>query len=182
MEEIGSKASSSASETQPEAAPPPWRRDFPIDWPQDEYVARRDFVKFTVLVSAAFTLGQFWILAQNFLRLRQGLPPVTEVAQADALPVGRSLLFAYPTRDDPAVLVRLDETTYIAYDQRCTHLSCPVIAQPQASRFICPCHEGVYDLASGRPLAGPPRRPLRRITLDIRAGRIYATGVEASTV
>ena len=24
---------------------PKWRRDFPIDWPQDEYVSRRDLVK-----------------------------------------------------------------------------------------------------------------------------------------
>ena len=37
---------------------PAWRQDFPIDWPQDLYVERRDFMKFLVLTSAAFTLGQ----------------------------------------------------------------------------------------------------------------------------
>ena len=34
----------------PDGAPyseqPQWRNDFPIDWPQDELVARRDFTKF----------------------------------------------------------------------------------------------------------------------------------------
>src|SRR5579875_3286117 len=31
--------------------PPAWRQDFPIDWPQDHYVARRDFTKFLVLTA-----------------------------------------------------------------------------------------------------------------------------------
>ena len=38
--------------------PPKWRRDFPIDSPQDQYVARRDFMKFMVLTSLAFAVGQ----------------------------------------------------------------------------------------------------------------------------
>ena len=32
---------------------PKWRQDFPIDWAQDEYVSRRDLVKFMVLTSTA---------------------------------------------------------------------------------------------------------------------------------
>ena len=35
-----------------------------------------------------------------------------------------------------------------------------------------------FDLTSGDPTAGPPRRPLPRIHLQIRDGAIYATGVE----
>jgi hypothetical protein len=45
---------------------PAWRQDFPIDWPQDLYVERRDFLKFMVLTSAAFTAGPLWIAAQNW--------------------------------------------------------------------------------------------------------------------
>ena len=41
----------------PADAQPAWRQDFPIDWPQDLYVERRDFMKFLVLTSAAFTRG-----------------------------------------------------------------------------------------------------------------------------
>ena len=52
----------------PSQAQPAWRQDFPIDWPQDLYVERRDFLKFMVLTSAAFTVGQLWIAAQ---KLRQ---------------------------------------------------------------------------------------------------------------
>ena len=39
------------------AEQPKWRRDFPIDWAQDEYVSRRELVKFMVLTSAALTVG-----------------------------------------------------------------------------------------------------------------------------
>ena len=42
---------------------PAWRRDFPIDWPQDHDVERRDFVKFLTLTSFAFVAGQLWIAA-----------------------------------------------------------------------------------------------------------------------
>src|SRR5215813_6492737 len=59
---------------------PQWRKDFPIDWPQDHYVSRRDFAKFLVLTSLAFTVGQFWIVIQNFLRSRRGELPLQRIA------------------------------------------------------------------------------------------------------
>jgi hypothetical protein len=55
---------------------PQWRKDFPVDWPQDHYVARRDFAKFMVLTSLAFVVGQLWIGVQNTWRRRRGAPPI----------------------------------------------------------------------------------------------------------
>lgn len=159
---------------------PRWRRDFPIDWPQDEYVSRRDFTRFMVLTSLAFTVGQFWILLQNSWRRAQGQLPIVAIGEVDAIPIGGSQTFAYPTEDDPCILVRLDETTFVAYDQLCTHLLCPVIPQAEFGQLHCPCHEGHFDLATGRPIAGPPQRPLARITLEIRDGTLYATGKRQS--
>src|SRR5215831_5353682 len=49
----------------PPDAQPRWRQDFPIDWPADQYVARRDFARFLVLTSAAFAAGQAWIAARQ---------------------------------------------------------------------------------------------------------------------
>jgi nitrite reductase/ring-hydroxylating ferredoxin subunit len=161
---------------------PRWRQDFPIDWPQDHYVARRDFTKFMVLTSLAFTVGQFWIVLQNFLRQRRGELPVRQIAQVSQLPVGRSLVFAYPEAHDTNLLVRTGEQTFVAFSQKCTHLSCAVVPEPEKNRFFCPCHAGAFDLTSGRPIAGPPRRPLPRVKLEVRGGAIYATGVEATTI
>jgi Rieske Fe-S protein len=162
----------------PEADQPRWRQDFPIDWPQDDYISRRDFTKFMVLTSLAFTVGQFWILIQNFLRRQRGELPVQEIASLQQFPAGGSLVFAYPEPHHPRILVRLDETSFVAYDQLCTHLSCPVIPQPEVGHLHCPCHEGLFDLRSGQPLAGPPRRSLPRVKLEIRGDKIYAIGVE----
>src|SRR4051794_22816141 len=59
-----------APDHRPSALQPRWRRDFPIDWPEDGYVARRDFVKFLVLTSVAFVAGQAWIAAKSLLGRR----------------------------------------------------------------------------------------------------------------
>jgi Rieske Fe-S protein len=78
--------------------------------------------------------------------------------------------------------VRLAENEWVAYSQKCTHLSCAVIPKPAEGVFLCPCHEGRFDLRSGRPTAGPPRRPLGRITLEVRGRDLFATGVEWRTI
>ncbi|HKZ81115.1 MAG TPA: Rieske 2Fe-2S domain-containing protein [Pyrinomonadaceae bacterium] len=160
---------------------PKWRQDFPTDWPQDHYVARRDFTKFMVLISLAFTTGQFWLVLKNYLRKREGQLPPQEIATVEQVPIGGALPFAYPEAHDSCLLLRTGEKSFIAFSQKCTHLSCAVLPQPDQGRFYCPCHEGSFDLATGEPLAGPPQRPLPRISLEVRGGTIYALGVELRT-
>lgn len=161
----------------PEEEQPVWRRDFPIDTPQDDYIARRDFTKFLVMTSLAFTVGQFWIAAENMLRTRRGQPPMREVAAIDALPVGGSLTFEYPAEHDTCLLIRTGERSFVAYSQKCTHLSCPVKPNTEHGTLHCPCHEGTFDMSTGRPISGPPRRPLPEVELALRNGRVYATGI-----
>ena len=161
---------------------PAWRQDFPIDWPQDLYVERRDFMKFLVLTSAAFTLGQVTIGVQNWYRKRSGHPPIRRIASVDEIAVGAAVSFTYPEEHEPCLLVRLTSSEFVAFNQKCTHLSCAVIPRPADGSFVCPCHEGRFDLRTGAPMAGPPRRPLTRIVLDIRGRDIYAVAVEERTV
>ena len=161
---------------------PRWRKDFPIDWPQDHYVARRDFTKFLCLTSFAFVVGQFTIAFQNWRRRRRGELPLKRVASIGDIPVGGTIVFHYPESSDPCLLLRTGENEYLAYDQKCTHLACAVTPDFKKNQLVCPCHKGYFDIATGRPLAGPPRRPLPQITLQMRGNDIYATGVERSTV
>ncbi len=171
-----------APDGRPHEAQPKWRRDFPIDTPQDLYVARRDFMKFMVLTSFAFTVGQFWIAAQNWFRRRRGLPETRRIASLSSIPVGGALTFVYPEDTDRCILIRPGPDVLVAFSQQCTHLSCAVVPQPEHNRLFCPCHEGAFDLQSGRPIAGPPNRPLTRVLLDVRGGDIYASGIELRTV
>jgi nitrite reductase/ring-hydroxylating ferredoxin subunit len=157
---------------------PKWRQDFPIDTPQDGYVARRDFTKFMGLTSLAFVAGQFWIALQNRWRRTRGRLPIVAVGQLDELSVGQALTFHYPTDTDPAILLRPDADTLLAYSSQCTHLQCPVLPEIESGRLHCPCHAGYFDLRTGTPTAGPPRRPLPRISLQVRDGAIYASGFE----
>ena len=160
---------------------PKWRRDFPIDVPQDHYVARRDFTKFMVLTSFAFVAGHITIGVQPAIRTARGKPPKAVVGKVNDLPIGETRRFEYPHAGDFCVLVRLTESDFVAYDQKCTHLSCAVQPEVERDQFACPCHHGFFDLKTGRPLSGPPRRPLPRVALPIKNGTIYATGIEVST-
>lgn len=171
-----------APDFRPRDEQPAWRQDFPIDWPDDHYVERRDFVKFLVLTSAAFVAGQAWILVQHLRRRLVPDPPGVRIASLDDLAVGGALAFNYPSEHDPCLLVRVSESEAVAFGQKCTHLACAVIPRPAENVFYCPCHEGKFDLRTGSPVAGPPRRPLSRVRLEVRGRDIYATGVEVATL
>jgi Rieske Fe-S protein len=162
------------------AGQPRWRRDFPIDWPEDDYVSRRDLVKFIVLTSAAFAAGQSWLVVKSWSGGSGGAEPAVAVATVDELPVGGAKTFAYPEGSPPRLLVRTGPETFVAYDRQCTHLLCPVVPAVERGQLHCPCHNGWFELETGRPLAGPPRRPLTRVLLDVRERTVYATGLEES--
>jgi len=159
---------------------PKWRRDFPIDSAQDEYISHRDLIKFMVLTSAAFVVGQLSIVLKSLFGGREAAAPGLPVARVDELAVGGAKTFHYPEGSPPRLLVRTAEAEFVAYDQQCTHLLCPVVPAFEQGKLHCPCHNGWFDLSTGQPLAGPPRRPLPRILLEVRDGTVYATGVEAS--
>ena len=160
---------------------PKWRKDFPIDTAQDNYVARRDFTKFMVLISGSFVAGQGWI-ALKTLKGKRADGGARAIARVDEIAVGQAAMFSYPEEHDTCLLVRAGEDEFLAYSNKCSHLACAVTPEFETGRLLCPCHHGSFDLATGRPLAGPPRRPLNRIILEVRDGTIYATGVEERTV
>ncbi len=161
---------------------PKWRRDFAIDWPEDHFVSRRDFARFLVLTSAAFVAGQAWIAAKQLVRRRGAAPPRQKVGAISEIPIGGVMAFSYPGEHDRCLLVRLADRELVAFSQSCTHLSCAVVPKVAEGVFFCPCHDGYFDLRSGKNIAGPPPRPLPRILLEIEGDDVYATGVDERTV
>ena len=155
---------------------PRWRRDFPIDWEEDEYVSRRDLTKYVVLTSGAFAVGQLWIVLKSLFG-RPSLPKgARAVAGVDELKVGGAKTFNYPENSTPRLLVKTGPSEFVAYDQLCTHLQCPVVPAVEQGKLHCPCHNGNFDLETGRVLSGPPERPLPRIELRVQGDIVYATG------
>lgn len=151
-----------------------WRDDFPLTWQEDEYVTRREFTRFLGLTSLALFLGTAWIgVAQYVKRWRAKPKGARPIATVDALAVGAAKIFHYPTGDDPCILIRLSADHFVAYEQSCTHLSCPVIYESAKARLRCPCHEGIFAVADGSVVSGPPQRSLAQLTVSIRGNEVW---------
>ncbi len=151
---------------------------------------RRDVLKGTILFGATILLVPLTSLTQFLFAPRETGPvtyPRLRVANISDFAKDQSLLFEYPHKDRPAILIHLPEG-FVAYDSLCTHLGCQVHYDGTAvagwennpNQSFCPCHGGVFDPNTGKVLAGPPPRPLPKIKLEVDdQGDIYANGYEA---
>ena len=154
-----------------------WRGEFPYHWDADALVSRRQLLRFAVYTSGALFSATALLAVLGLVR---SAPSTTRqpIIAASALPVGHAHYFNYPSPEDQAMLLHLPNGEFVAYSQKCTHLSCAVYYQPDQTRLYCPCHDGVFSPATGGPIAGPPDRPLPRITLALQGDTIYATGMQ----
>ena len=153
-----------------------WRDEFSIEAAHERYVARRQFGKFLVLTSFGMLVGNLWILARSYFR-KADVFDTALIGRASEIPPGGVRLFAYPGLQDPCILFHTRSGRYVAYSQKCTHLSCAVIPAADGKRIECPCHHGFFSIEDGRVLQGPPPRPLPRIVLDQRGDELWAVGV-----
>lgn len=160
--------------------PNPQSPNFPINWEDEHQVTRRTFVTFLLLLSTTFVASTGLVGLLNWLRRLPAsqLAPL-RIAQLQEIPIGGVKLFHYPTASDPCLLIRASVERLLAYSQKCTHLSCPVLYQAAEQQFYCPCHAGRFAVEDGRPLSGPPKRPLPRIELRVTGDEIWAVGVHA---
>jgi Rieske Fe-S protein len=154
-----------------------WREEFSVHAAEEGYVTRRQFGKFLVLTSLGMLAGNVWILVRSLWRRGVTLPP-RAVVRAGELTVGGVRLFQYPGPNDPCLLIRTGEQSFVAYSQKCTHLSCAVYPSDDGKQLECPCHNGYFSVEDGRVLQGPPPRRLPRIVLERRGDELWATGVD----
>ncbi|HTK29654.1 MAG TPA: Rieske 2Fe-2S domain-containing protein [Vicinamibacterales bacterium] len=156
---------------------PRWVDDFPIRWDQDNYMTRRELAKFLTLGSGLLA-GVNVILAAVGVSRQPPPAPAARIAGVDDVAPGGSLLFRYPTAEDPCILLRDASGAFAAFSQVCTHLSCAVVHHAGADALECPCHKGSFSSRDGRPLGGPPTRRLPRVLVERRGGDLVATGIE----
>ena len=156
---------------------PLWRDEFAIDALHERYVNRRQFAKFLTLTSLAMAFGNLVIFAKSLAR-RAPVELELDIAEAGEIPVGGVKIFHYPEPKDACLLIRAEDDRYVAFSQKCTHLSCAVFYDSERKRIECPCHHGFFSAQDGRVLQGPPPRPLPRIKLARRGARIVAVGIE----
>jgi cytochrome b6-f complex iron-sulfur subunit len=157
-----------------EPAKPAWEVDFPIERLEAEHVTRREFAKFLVLVSGGMCVGTAWVAVKDKLFPARQASERQRVCKIEDLPVGGMLAFELLTTGTPYILIRLAESDWRIFEQKCTHLSCAVFYDSKLGKIACPCHHAFFDATTGAVLQGPPPRPLPRLDVAVVAGEVFA--------
>ncbi len=144
----------------------------------DVNLNRRAFLKASFGATVAIGLATTPFGVFSYMRDADGKVKRVEIADTKELAIGESKNFAYPTEDEPALLVRTPDDQFVAYNNKCTHLQCPVFYEHKENVLLCPCHKGYFDVNNGHPVAGPPQRELPKILLEVKNGKVYAVGRE----
>ena len=132
-------------------------------------------------VAAALAVPTVGFLLGPLFRRREAYG--VRIGTLDALPVGspQRVEFVVRRRDGwvaasgrrTAWVVRSRDGVRV-FDPRCTHLGCAYHWHAQSNQFLCPCHDGVYDI-EGRVVSGPPPRPLDTYPVRVEGGVLYVT-------
>lgn len=164
-----------SDESNVRTASAPFQAEFPYERDSEAQVTRREFCNFLFLTSSALFLGAtgFAAKAAYDSQSPKTFAPV-KIDGAANLEPGTALNFSYPAEEDSAILIRGSDGQYVAFGQKCTHLSCPVHYSKTNDRLECPCHEGGFSSKTGEVLYGPPPRPLDKITLVSKNGELFA--------
>ncbi len=95
------------------------------------------------------------------------------VGDLASMPPGTARAFRTPQGQTINVVHTLDGFT--ALSDICPHLGCRVHFDSVLNEFVCPCHDGHFDL-SGAPLAGPPKdmnTPLRKYDVVVEGANLF---------
>lgn len=158
---------------------PLWKDEFSVFTSDERHVTRRQFTRFLTLASLGMFVGNLWILVKSRFARTPSFPSAA-VGEVGAIPVRGVKLFTYPTPLDHCILIRTSEEEYVAYSQKCTHLSCAVYYSAKDDQLECPCHQGFFSPKDGSVLQGPPPRPLPQIVLERDGTKLIAVGVRGS--
>ncbi len=119
----------------------------------------------------------------------KSITSLTSVARTSEIPIGEPTFVTYEERirdgwyvstlSKGAWVVNKDGKEFVAFDPRCTHLNCSYYWDKQEQLFVCPCHDGLFDI-DGNVIGGPPPRPLDRLEVTIKDDN-YSLKGEASS-
>ena len=127
----------------------------------------------TVLTSLTFIreralLSRGYVAENNFEQTDQKSDKEHFVCKKSEIPVGGTRSFVINGDSTPYLMIHLEDGSFHAYEQKCTHLSCAVFYAKGTGKIECPCHKGFFDAATGEVLAGPPPRALPKLVVVSR--------------
>lgn len=114
---------------------------------------------------AAFGYPIYRYLASPAKNYDQPLPNEVVLTKEDIPKPGEVYRFRFGYR--PAMLIHHEDGSLVCFDAVCTHLGCTVDFQAAEKRIHCACHGGVYDMNTGKNVAGPPPKPLTQYQVEV---------------
>lgn len=70
-------------------------------------------------------------------------------------------------------LARLDDGSWVALDNACTHEECPLSeGDLEGTRIVCHCHSSAFDVRTGAVLEGPAQEPLSVYPVRVENGEL----------
>lgn len=91
-----------------------------------------------------------------------------DVAATSEIPVGGAITV---DKDGvQAVVGQPERGTFTAFSPVCPHQGCMV--NPARDRYVCPCHNSVFDMATGDVQGGPATTGLTRYPVTVEGERV----------
>ncbi len=139
-------------------------------------IGRRQFLGFAWLTTALVFAGE--TLAALFKYIQPvsagGFGGIVKAGTLEEFPPGSITL----VQEGRFYLSRLDDGSFIALWQRCTHLGCSVPWAEAEDQFHCPCHGSLYNKV-GEVQGGPAPRPMDYFEVTIEGGEVFVNTEEA---
>jgi len=138
----------------------------------EQQTERRGFMAGLAAAGVALMGGAAGFIGAGFLYpIEKKKQPPLFVCLESALPYGEPLEIKAPDGRN-ALVMRQPGGGVEVIGTVCSHLGCTVYYRPEKKIFECPCHQGVFD-NQGRPVSGPPERPLDRYPAMVRDGKVF---------
>jgi len=133
-------------------------------------VSRRQFLGLAWLTTMVAFTGQTLAALFKFVQ------PVTAGGFGGIIKAGKVEKFALESvtyfQQGRFYLHRLEDGSFLALWQRCTHLGCSVPWEESEDKFHCPCHGTIFSKV-GVVEGGPAPRPMDYFPVVIEEGEVF---------
>jgi nitrite reductase/ring-hydroxylating ferredoxin subunit len=85
----------------------------------------------------------------------------------------RAELEAVIVKNREIAVAHLEDGTWVAFDNSCTHEDCPLAeGDLEGDQIICHCHSSAFDVRTGEVLEGPADEPIQVYPVRIENGEL----------
>ena len=139
-------------------------------------VGRRQFLGIAWLTTGLVFVGETLAALFQYLQpvVDGGFGGIVKAGTLEEFPPGSITLI----KEGRFYLSRLDDGSFIALWQRCTHLGCSVPWAEDEDQFHCPCHGSLFSKV-GEVQGGPAPRPMDYFPVEIIGGEVFVNTEEA---